>query len=149
MKNGNHMFWGVIMLCMVSPFIFASEQQKNINVRIGFSSDAGKEEIPFDSAGTATGKIVGTAIISTITGDAMTAGLSVVKNSDALTPVTYAAIAGLLLYSQWHIVKKVFGPTYTDFATWVSTVSMVGLGCGVIILDKRFVDHEKEKKQRV
>jgi hypothetical protein len=128
----------VVLILLCSSILHSVEQEKKsfqVHVSVG-TSDSGGQEAEQDSGGMVTGKIVGTTIISAVTGAVMTAGMPLVKNSDALTPFSFGVIAGILLYSQAHIIKKMFGSAYTDFATWLSTSTMVGLGMGIVMMDK-------------
>lgn len=147
MKIAQIVMVGVISL-VVSSYIQADEPAKDINIHIGFGTGAEDNEAPLDSAGTTTGKIVGTTVFALGTGIAMAAALPLVKESEALTSL-YVVVAGVLLYSQRETIKKVFGPTYTNFATWVSTVSMIGFGLGgVAFINKGLTSAKTEPKER-
>jgi hypothetical protein len=113
-----------------------NNQAQDVHIHIDFGADAQDQNVPLDSAGTTSGKIMGTAVFAAGTGAAMAAALPLVKESEALTSL-YVVIAGVLIYSQRQTIKEVFGPKYTNFATWVSTVSMIAFGLGSMALIDR------------
>lgn len=123
----------------------ADNQTHDVNIHIGFGTEPEDKEAPLDSAGTVSGKIIGTTLFAATTGATMAAALPLVKESEALTSL-YVVIAGVLIYSQRQTIKKVFGPGYIDFATWVSTVSMVGFGLGAMTFINRKPHQIQDKK---
>lgn len=133
MKLFKYIAVGITAIIVSSSLAQAGQPAQDVNIHIGLGTGAEDKEVPLDSAGTVSGKIIGTTVFAVATGASMAAALPLVKNSEALTSL-YVVVAGVLIYSQWQTIKKVFGPTYTDFATWVSTVSMVGFGLGSLAL---------------
>lgn len=138
---------GVIVVGVGSSQIQANEPAKDINIHIGFGIGSEEGQVALDSAGMTTGKVMGATAFATVTGAAMAAALPLVKESEALTSL-YVVVAGVLLYSQRETIKKVFGPAYTDFATWVSTVSMIGFGLGgMVFINKGLISAKVEPKE--
>lgn len=146
MKRLMSVLLGFLVLSGISPSVFASELPKNINVNIGFGIQSENNEPHNDSVGGTLGKIVGTAAFATATGGAMAGSLPLIKNTEALfSPLSFMVISGALLVTQWHVIKKAFGPNYTDFATWFSTATMVAFGCKILAMKNKIAHRPDDK----
>lgn len=125
----------VLLMCTVlsTGFLCADVPDKPIQVNVNVSLDnepAGSQE----SLG--VGSALAAAGIGATTGFVMFYGTVLSKNFEGFTPVTYALVGSVLLYSQRDIIKRLLGSTYTGVANWASMVALIGTGCIETALNK-------------